>query len=217
MLRGVNFQIAPRAVTGLIGPNGSGKTTLLECVAGILDATSGEVLVGARSVPVSRRKDELFLMPESVRPWPEQQVAWALSYFRTVHAASEMRVAGLIGALALTSLLPSRMHQLSKGEHRRVLLAMALMTSHPVLLLDEPFDGLDLRQTRDVKALLRAEAAGGRSLLLSIHQLHDAGTVCDHLVLLSDGVVVGEGSLPELRARVGDDHASLDEVFLALT
>lgn len=217
VLRGVNFQIAGRAITGLIGPNGSGKTTLLECVAGVLDATSGDILAGAEAIPVSGRKHHLFLMPENARPWPEQRVAWALRFFRQVHSSPPARVAELVKALALGPLLQSRLRELSKGEHRRVLLALALMTPHSVLLLDEPFDGLDLRQTHDVKVLLRAEAARGRSLLLSIHQLNDAGTVCDHLVLLSDGVVVGEGSLPELRARIGSESASLEEVFLALT
>jgi ABC-2 type transport system ATP-binding protein len=84
-------------------------------------------------------------------------------------------------------------------------------------LLDEPFDGLDLRQTRDVMTLLRDHSKAGRTLMLSIHQLVDAGRVCDRLVLLSAGKVVGEGSISELRARANLPEGGVEEIFLALT
>jgi ABC-2 type transport system ATP-binding protein len=84
--------------------------------------------------------------------------------------------------------------------------------------MDEPFDGFDLRQTREVMNLLRQEAAGGRSLVLSIHQLGDAQRVCDRLVLLSGGRVIGAGTLAELTVAAGVPiGTSLEEVFLALT
>jgi ABC-2 type transport system ATP-binding protein len=89
-------------------------------------------------------------------------------------------------------------------------------------MLDEPFDGLDLRQTRDVMALLRRQVERGRTLMLSIHQLVDAARVCDRLILLSDGRVVGEGTIDELRAQANLNdgrfpEAGLEEIFLALT
>ena len=87
---------------------------------------------------------------------------------------------------------------LSKGQRKRALLALGLLTPHPLLLADEPFDGLDLRQTRDVGAALREHAAAGRTLFLSIHQITDAARVCDRFVLLSGGRVRGEGTLDEL-------------------
>jgi ABC-2 type transport system ATP-binding protein len=84
-------------------------------------------------------------------------------------------------------------------------------------MLDEPFDGLDLRQTRDVMNLLKSYAANGRTLMLSIHQLIDAGRVCDRLVLLSAGRIVGEGTLSELQTQTGLPEAGVEEIFLALT
>jgi ABC-2 type transport system ATP-binding protein len=216
-LRSVGFSVPTGAITGLIGPNGSGKTTLMECVAGLLDPDKGDVTMDEVTVATGARRQQLFYMPEGVRPWPAQRVAWALRYFASIHGAEPARIRYAIDALQLRALLQSRMADLSKGEHRRVLLALALQTSHPLLLLDEPFDGLDLRQTRQVMRLLRDEAASGRTLLLSIHQLHDAEAICDHLVLLSNGSVAGEGTLAELRGRIGRDGASLEEVFLALT
>jgi ABC-2 type transport system ATP-binding protein len=111
----------------------------------------------------------------------------------------------------------SRIGSLSKGERKRVVLALGLLTPQPLLMLDEPFDGLDLRQTRDVVKLLKAQATS-RALMLSIHQLIDAERVCDRLVLLSAGRVVGDGSLAELRAKANLPEASgLEEIFLALT
>ncbi len=98
---------------------------------------------------------------------------------------------------------------------------MGLLTPQPVLLSDEPFDGLDLRQSRDVARLLRSETATGRAIVLSIHQISDAARVCDRFVLLSNGRVCGEGTFQELtavaEARSGERPANLEEVFLALT
>jgi len=119
--------------------------------------------------------------------------------------------------LNLDGLLRSRIGSLSKGERKRVLLAMGLLTPQPLLLLDEPFDGLDLRQTRDVMGLLRSHAERGRTLMLSIQQLVDAARVCDRLVLLSGGRVVGAGSIPELQVQAKLPEGGLEEIFLALT
>lgn len=99
---------------------------------------------------------------------------------------------------------------------------MSLLTPQPVLLADEPFDGLDLRQTREVAEALRAQVAGGRTLVLSIHQIVDAARICDRFVLLSGGCVRGEGTLAELSAMATARGAApreqnLEEVFLALT
>ena len=97
------------------------------------------------------------------------------------------------------------------------MLALALITPHPLLLMDEPFDGFDLRQTREIMDVLRDVARNGRTLVLAIHQLIDAERVCDRFVLLADGRVRGVGTLAELRAQTGKPAAGLEEVFLALT
>jgi ABC-2 type transport system ATP-binding protein len=95
------------------------------------------------------------------------------------------------------------------------MLALALLTPQPLLLMDEPFDGFDLRQTREIMSVLRDVASNGRTLVLAIHQLIDAERVCDRFVLLADGRLRGVGTLDELRARTG--KAGLEDVFLALT
>jgi ABC-2 type transport system ATP-binding protein len=212
-LDAVSFKVLAGEVLGLIGPNGAGKTTLFECVSGLMAADGGAVGYRGKSLPASGRKEALFYLPDGITPWAQQTVGWALSFF-----------AGMYGGdgrpderLKLDPFRGARIGTLSKGERKRLLLALALNTPHPLLMLDEPFDGLDLRQTRDVMALLREHAGRGRTLMLSIHQLVDAGRVCDRLVLLSDGRVVGEGSVPELRGRAGLAEGGVEEIFLALT
>jgi ABC-type multidrug transport system ATPase subunit len=216
-LRGASFSIRPGEILGLIGPNGSGKSTLFHCLAGIAPATLGTVTVGGAPIPVSDRKNTLYFVPDGIRPWPDQTVRWVLEFAGGLHGAPRSAPAEIMRALALEPLQGARLHELSKGEHRRVLLAIGLLTPQPLLMLDEPFDGLDLRQTRDVMSVLKDAAALGRTLFLSIHQLGDAGRICDRFVLLSSGEIVGEGTLDELRAKAKLVTGGLEEVFLALT
>jgi ABC-2 type transport system ATP-binding protein len=202
---------------GLIGENGAGKTTLFECLAGIQPADTGDVLWNGRPVPPSRRKDVLFFLPDQITPWADQPAGRILSLFARVFGADPGRIERLAGSLGLARFLSEKVGSLSKGERKRLLLALGLGVPQPVLLLDEPFDGLDLRQAREVEAVLRGAAAEGRTLFLSIHQLADAARVCDRLVLLSAGRVAGEGTLEELAAKTGATGGGLEEVFLALT
>jgi ABC-type multidrug transport system ATPase subunit len=216
-LQDAGFSVRDHEVLGLIGPNGSGKTTLFECLAGLIPTDSGEVRFRGQPLAPAHRKQSLFYLPDGIRPWDAQPVAWVLDFFAALHGRPQGAAAALAGALKLEGFLKSRMGSLSKGELKRVLLALGLLTPHPLLLLDEPFDALDFRQTRDVMALLRTYPAQGRTLFLSIHQLTDAARVCDRLVLLSRGRVVDEGTLPELQSQAGLAGGGLEEVFLALT
>jgi ABC-type multidrug transport system ATPase subunit len=217
VLEDVSFSVRAGEVLGLIGPNGAGKTTLFECLAGLMPANAGKVEFKNQWLPPSRRKESFFYLPDAILPWAEQTVKWALRFFERLYRRADLNVSSLAGPLKLDELMKARIGSLSKGERKRVLLALGLLTSQPLLLLDEPFDGLDLRQTRDVMALLRDHSKAGRTLMLSIHQLVDAGRVCDRLVLLSAGKVVGEGSISELRARANLPEGGVEEIFLALT
>ncbi|OLD28024.1 MAG: ABC transporter [Acidobacteria bacterium 13_1_40CM_3_55_6] len=216
-LNDVSFSVQQREVLGLIGPNGAGKTTLFECLAGLIPANSGTITFQEKTLPVTRRKEALFYLPDGILPWAEQTVSWALQFFEKLYRTSETKLSELIEPLRLDEIMKARLASLSKGERKRMLLALGLLTPHQLLLLDEPFDGLDLRQTRDVMILLKDHTANGRTLMLSIHQLVDAGRVCDRLVLLSAGSVVGEGTILELRAQAKLPDGGVEEIFLALT
>jgi ABC-2 type transport system ATP-binding protein len=222
-LDAVSFSIRRGEVLGLIGPNGAGKTTLFECLAGLLPAERGSVAIDGRPVSVANRGRHLFYVPDGIAPWPQQTVQWSLDFAVRYFGGDAARRCDVVDRLDLRSLLNLRIGALSKGQRKRALLGVGLLTPQPLLLIDEPFDGLDLRQSRDVAASLRAHATAGRTLFLSIHQIHDAARVCNRFVLLSSGTVRGEGTIDELAAATaastssGTHATDLEEVFLALT
>jgi ABC-type multidrug transport system ATPase subunit len=213
----VTFDVHAREVLGLIGPNGAGKTTLLETIAGILPADAGRILWQGALLAQSHRRDAIFYLPDGLRPWDDQFVTRVVEFFATVYRRPKSRVAEIIRSVGLSPVLDKRVSALSKGYGRRLMLALALMTPQPVLLMDEPFDGFDLKQTREMMGVLREVAGQGRAPVLAIHQLIDAERVCDRFVLLADGRVRGIGTLDELRARTEMPSAGLEDVFLALT
>jgi ABC-type multidrug transport system ATPase subunit len=216
-LADVSFDVQANEILGLIGPNGAGKTTLLEATAGLLPIDSGTVLWRESVLRSDRRRDSIFFLPDALRPWQEQRVVRVLEFFASVYHRPNSVLANTIRLLGLSPVLRKRVDALSKGFCRRLMLALALLTPHPLLLMDEPFDGFDLRQTREIMNVLRDVAAGGRTLVLAIHQLIDAERVCDRFVLLANGRVRGTGALDELRRRTGEVGAGLEDVFLALT
>jgi ABC-type multidrug transport system ATPase subunit len=159
----------------------------------------------------------MFYLPDGLRPWDDELVVRVITFFAAVHGRNQREASETISSVGLAPVLRQRVNTLSKGYARRLMLALALLTPQPLLLMDEPFDGFDLRQTRDVMGLIRRVAASGRTLVLAIHQLRDAERVCDRFVLLSGGTMRGAGTLDELRAQTKLMAASLEDVFLALT
>jgi ABC-2 type transport system ATP-binding protein len=216
-LAAVSFDVHGGEVLGLIGPNGAGKTTLLEALAGLIPVEAGELMWRGAPTRGRERREIMFYLPDGLRPWDDEIVQRVLTFFATVYGRTEREVAETVGAVALVPVLRKRVHTLSKGFARRLMMALALLTPQPLLLMDEPFDGFDLRQTREVMGLVRRIAASGRTLVLAIHQLGDAERVCDRFVLLADGAVRGTGTLDELRTQTRLTSASLEDVFLALT
>jgi ABC-2 type transport system ATP-binding protein len=217
VLAGISFSVQSGEILALIGPNGAGKTTLLESIAGLLPIDSGDVIWRGTPLPAMRRRQFMFYLPDGLRPWDGQYVVQILEFFGAIYARSDGDVSEVARTTGLVSVLCKRVTELSKGYARRLMLALALLTPHPLLLMDEPFDGFDLRQARGVMDLFRQVAAGGRTLVLAIHQLADAERIADRYVLLAEGRLRGAGTLHELRARASCPKGSLEDVFLALT
>jgi ABC-2 type transport system ATP-binding protein len=217
----VTFAVREGEVLGLIGPNGSGKTTLFECMGGVLPLDEGSLVRDGRPLTDRERASTLFYLPDQIVPWPAQSVRWAIDFTLGFFGGRFHLREEVMQRLDVEPLLDATIGSLSKGQRKRALLAIGLLMPQPLLLADEPFDGLDLRQSRDVAQTLRSYASAGRTMFLSIHQIRDAARVCDRFVLLSGGCARGEGTLQELSAlaaargsAAGDD---LEEVFLALT
>ena len=222
-LSNVSFQVRRGEVLGLIGPNAAGKTTLFECVAGVLASDRGTVRAGGRALSVGERSSLLFYMPDGISPWSSQSVRWVLDFTVGFFGGDAALRDEVVEQLDIGGLMGQSVGTVSKGQRKRVLLAVGLLTPQPALLIDEPLDGLDLRQARDVAVTLRAHAARGRTLFLSIHQISDAARFCDRFVLLNNGRVCGEGTVRELAAIAASRHPAgavfedLEEVLLALT
>ncbi|WP_244485486.1 ABC transporter ATP-binding protein [Bradyrhizobium tropiciagri] len=216
-IAGVTFEAAAGEVLGIVGPNGAGKTTLLETLAGLIAADSGGVFWLGVALPPSRRKAAMFYLPDGIRPYQDRFTIQVLKFFANVYRRSTAEIARAVAALELQPVLRKRVSALSKGYNRRLLLAIGLLAPQPVLLMDEPFDGFDLRQTRSIIEVLRKSAGDGRTFILAVHQLTDAERVCDRFLLLAGGQIRGIGSLRELRKQTGIPQGSLEEIFLALT
>jgi ABC-2 type transport system ATP-binding protein len=216
-IEGATFAAFPGEILGIIGPNGAGKTTLMETIVGLVAADSGEVLWRGEPLPASGRRNALFYLPDGVRPYQDQVTADVVSFFAGVYRCSVAEIDTTLSSFGLKSVLHKRVGALSKGYNRRLLLSLGLLTPHELMLMDEPFDGFDLRQTRDISGVLRRHAERGRTFVLAIHQLADAERICDRFVLLAGGQVRGSGTLEELRAKASLQSGSLEDIFLALT
>lgn len=207
----------PGEVLGVIGPNGSGKSTLLLCVAGLAEADSGETRWNGARLEARDLKNVLICIEDGIKPWEEQRVGWLLEFWTRLHKRSLSEIPAVADGFGVTELRGKQVKVLSKGQRKRVILALGLLAAQPVVLYDEPFDGLDLRQAQAASDVLRAACASGRTVVVSMHQLDQATRVCDRLVLLDNGRVAGAGSMSELRAAAGVPDGSLEAVFLALT
>ena len=216
-LHDVSFSVMPGEIMGLIGPNGAGKSTLLECVAGLLTTATGTIWWQGSPLSFKKRKQVIWYLPDAILPFASQQVATTLTFFCQIHRNSKADRDRLVRLLGLSPMLKKPLQTLSKGFRRRVLLALALLSRHPLLMLDEPFDGFDIRQTLSMMDLLRSYQKK-RSMILSVHQLTEAEKICDRFLLLDRGHVLGLGTLTELRTQTGlAADATLEEVFLAIT
>jgi len=216
-IAGVTLSANAGEVLGIVGPNCAGKTSLLELLAGLIAADSGDVFCFGEKLQPSHRKAAMFYLPDGVRPYQDRFVIDVLNFFARIYNRSASDLSKAIASVELQPVLRKRVSALSKGYNRRLLLAIGLLTPQQVLLMDEPFDGFDLRQTRNIIQVVRNAAGSGRTFILAIHQLADAERVCDRFILLAGGHVRGIGSLRELRENTGILRGSLEELFLALT
>ncbi len=215
VLSNISFSVYSGEILGIIGPNGAGKTTLMECMTGLLPFDKGGIYWKNRQVSPLLAKKFIFYLPDGILPYAEQRAGVVLRFFQRMYGAEKTELNRLIERLELSSMLKKQVYSLSKGYRRRLLLAIGLLSPQPLLMLDEPFDGFDLRQTLGVMELLR-ETLAGKTLLLSIHQLTEAEKICDRFLLLNTGKVSAIGSLEQLQKQAGLNGGSLEEVFLAI-
>jgi ABC-2 type transport system ATP-binding protein len=187
---------------GFVGPNGAGKTTTMRIVLGVLEPDAGEVRWRGRRVGLAERA-RFGYMPEERGLYPKMRVRSQLAYLADLHGAAEPVAAAdrWIERLGLAGRAEDRVEELSLGNQQRVQLAAALVHDPELLVLDEPFSGLDPVGVDVLSGVLREYAATGVPVVFSSHQLELVERLCEAVAIVKDGRLVASGPVAELRER----------------
>jgi ABC-2 type transport system ATP-binding protein len=204
VLDGVGFTVEPGAMFGFCGANGAGKTTTMRIAMGLATADAGQVRWRGRPLDADLRR-RIGYMPEERGLYPKMRVAEQIAYFARLHgfgAAAAQRAAGAwVERLGLADRRNDRVEKLSLGNQQRVQLAAALVSDPVVLILDEPFSGLDPVGVDSLAGALAEQTARGVPVVFSSHQLDLVERLCDSVGILARGRMVATGPVAELRRR----------------
>ena len=223
-VKGVTLQVNSGEVVGFLGPNGAGKTTTMRMLTGFLDPSEGSVLLDGFSLaddPLAAQKTFGYL-PEGAPAYPEMTVRDYLQFIARARGIPRREIAGKIGEVAgrmhLRGVLDQVIETLSKGFKRRVGIAQAIIHDPPILIMDEPTDGLDPNQKHEVRELIRAMGST-KAIVLSTHILEEVEAVCTRAVVIASGRVVFDGTPEEfeLLAPASVTRNRMDYVFRQLT
>ncbi|WP_413354504.1 ABC transporter ATP-binding protein [Microbacterium sp. 1P06AB] len=204
VLDDIAFDVAPGRLTGFVGGNGAGKTTTMRIMLGVLGRDAGEVTLNGEPVTAADRR--LFgYMPEERGLYPKMKVLEHIVYLARLHGFSKTdattRATALLEELGLGERLTDNVETLSLGNQQRAQIAAALVHDPEVLILDEPFSGLDPIAVDVVANVLQTRAAQGVSVLFSSHQLDVVERLCDDLVIIAGGTIRAAGTRDGLRAE----------------
>jgi ABC-2 type transport system ATP-binding protein len=212
-LDGATFSARPGRIVGFLGPNGAGKTTTMRCVFGLARPDRGQVHWNGAVVDRDARL-RFGYMPEQRGLYPRMRVAEQLSYFAQQHGLSgktaDSAAARWLERMGLADRAKSKLEELSHGNQQRIQLATALVHDPELLVLDEPFSGLDPIGIATMTDVIRERSAAGVGVVFSSHQLDLVEDVCEDVVIIARGRVVASGAIDELKAASGRD---LDELL----
>ena len=212
VLRDVAFAVRGGRITGFVGSNGAGKTTTMRVILGVLAPDSGSVTLDGSPLTASQRS-RFGYMPEERGLYPKMKLAEQLIYLGRLHGMSTAQATDstttLLERLSLTERADTTVESLSLGNQQRAQIAAALVHDPEVLVLDEPFSGLDPLAVESVLAVLKDRAATGVPVLFSSHQLDIVERLCDDLVVIADGEIRASGSREELRSEHSRDRFEL--------
>ena len=222
----VSFTVAKGEVLGFLGPNGAGKSTTMKMLCGFLSPTSGNISVMGHDVEAEPQavKTRIGYLPEGAPTYADMTPRSFLDFVASVRGLTGQdrreRLDRVVGQINIRDVLDQPINTLSKGYKRRVGLAQAILHDPPVLVLDEPTDGLDPNQKHEVRGLIQAMARD-KAIIISTHILEEVEAVCSRAIVIAHGRIVAEGR-PEGAAgwRLGDVLAApgkLDAAFRQLT
>ena len=222
-LDGASFSARRGRLTGFLGPNGSGKTTTMRCVFGLVRPDAGETRWDGRPIDADARL-RFGYMPEQRGLYPRMRVREQLSYFAQQHGLSgrlaDAASDSWLERFGLADRAKGKLEDLSHGNQQRVQLAAALVHEPELLVLDEPFSGLDPLGMATMTEVLRERAIAGVGVVFSSHQLDLVEDICEDVVIIARGRIVAQGPIGELRAASGRRHleieiAGADDAWLA--
>jgi ABC-2 type transport system ATP-binding protein len=202
----VTFEVRPGEVLGFLGPNGAGKTTTMRMLAGFVTPTAGRASICGHDVVAEplAAKEQLGYLPEGAPSYREMRVLRFLQFIADLRRLDgpqrRARLDYVIERLQLASVLEQSIETLSKGFRRRVGLAQAIIHDPPVLILDEPTDGLDPNQKFEVRTLIN-EMARDKIIVISTHILEEVDAVCNRAIIIARGRIVADDTPLKLAAR----------------
>jgi ABC-2 type transport system ATP-binding protein len=203
-LHDLSFSVQPGEIFGFVGANGAGKTTTMRVVLGVLEADSGSVLWDGAQITFAVRR-RIGYIPEDRGLYPKMTILAQLNYFGRLHGLNrhDASVASKdwLERLGLADRAGSQLQALSHGNQQRIQLAAALVFAPALLVLDEPFAGLDPVAVDAMSEVLRAQADEGRPVVVSSHQLDIVERLCDRVGIINHGQMVANGTVAELTAR----------------
>ena len=214
-LDGASFTARPGRIVGFLGPNGAGKTTTMRCIFGLARPDRGEVRW--KGAPVDREARLRFgYMPEQRGLYPRMRVGEQLSYFAQQHGLrgrdADAAATRWLERMGLGDRSKSKLEELSHGNQQRVQLAVALAHDPELLVLDEPFSGLDPIGIATMTEVVNERARSGVGVVFSSHQLDLVEDVCEDVVIIAAGRIVAAGAIDELKARSGRRHLEVEVV-----
>jgi len=219
-VRGVSFSVDKGEVLGFLGPNGAGKTTTMRMITGFLPPSSGSASVCGHDVveePVEAKR-KIGYLPENAPAYDSMSVREFLLFAAEIRgfrgAERLQKVEAAIDKCRLEQVRSQSIGTLSKGYRQRTCFAQAILHDPPVLIMDEPTDGLDPNQKHVVRQMIR-EMASEKAIIVSTHILEEVDAVCTRAIIISNGTIVANGTPDELKARSGTGR--LDDVFRMLT
>lgn len=216
----VSFHARPGEVTGYLGANGSGKSTTMKMITGLIEMNSGEILFDGKNIQNDQMdfKRRMGYVPEEPHLYTHLS---GLEYLEMVaqlrnlpHKPAAARIDGLFRLLALHSDRDVAISSYSKGMRQKVLLAAALLHNPDLILLDEPFSGLDVGSALILRQLIQELASRGKVILFSSHELETVQRICSHVVILHHGKIVADDSIERLQALMS--VSTLEEIFSEL-
>ena len=210
VLDGLDLAVG-NGVTGLLGPSGCGKTTLMRCVAGVQQVAGGQVRVFGEPAGSAPLRHRLGYVTQAASVYDDLTVAENLRFFAQVLGVERAEVDRAIEAVDLASHRDQVVGQLSGGQRSRASLAVALLGSPSLLVLDEPTVGLDPVLRRDLWAMFHRLADTGAAVFVSSHVMDEADR-CDRLLLMREGRIIADGSPAEIRQRTGS--TDIESAFL---